>query len=64
MEKLAESFNGKVGESGSVLLGEGIDEFEGFVHPNWESDADDAFRGRGPGADHDFFPNGDIFGSG
>ena len=34
MEKLAESFDGEVGEGGSVLLRQGLNEFECFLNSN------------------------------
>lgn len=64
MENLAESFDGEVGEGGSVLLGQGLNKFECFLNSNGQLDSDNTFRRGSPGAQHDFLSDGDVFGSG
>lgn len=50
VEKLAESFDGEVGEGGSVLLGQGLNKFECFLNSNGQLESDNTFRRGSPGA--------------
>lgn len=64
MEKLSNGFDGKVSESGSVLLGKRLDKLECLVDTNGQPESNDTFRGRSPSTKHDFFSDGNVFRSG
>jgi hypothetical protein len=63
MKKLPKGFDGKVSERGSVFFGEGFDEFECLINTNGEPESNDAFGRWRPTGEHDFFSDGEVFGS-